>query len=558
MTELQLLRIEEGDSQNNIVDKVNYNFNGIVEFGGGPYGKIGKNGPDGNKGETGPIGSYGDIGQRGNIWNVGPTQPSGSNIYSNDYWMNTDDFNNIYIFNGSNWSLYGVNVRSRDLFYTQGPLNNSLGPTNKTGYFISSPTPINYTTVISDIQITSGTSETSPNIIPNPQYSKFVISANGSNPNKNILEFSKYAYANDLSFTQKSPRFYWNQGATASRGNYGLGLFSGYRLDINSVSDVYMESTSANVEYNSTGFNASTPSSSSFNVNASSNVTFNFSSGSAIFSTRNITFSGGLFSLGTPIYSATSAGAVIPTMILESGSPTTGNLRYLYPSAGSSSINLLRSSQSGALINYIDGAGLFYFNKRVNSIQSNQEVTATTTSIISGSTTIDWVTILPSVSLTSTGDYVWANNGMDFVVSKPTVTGNERGLCLWTPATGGVTANGNGGWLKLLDNGESINFRVHSNNPGSSSSDNFRFIGLNTSNLQSDAPNNNISGNYSYSDLGISSGIGASTIDITIVNIKGNGSTGGNRRWFKVYYSAYGGGLTGTKCGILSTYNATS
>jgi hypothetical protein len=556
MTELQLLRIEEGDSQNNITDKINYNFSGLIDFDGGPYGKIGKPGPDGNKGATGPIGSYGDLGRRGSIWSIGPTQPQGNNVYLSDYWMNTDEFNNIYEFNGNSWALSGINVRSRDLFYVDGPVITSSGNSTKRGYYISSSIPLSYTTVISDVQITSGSSTSSPNAIPNPQYSKFVISTDGSNPNKNILEFSKHQYSSDLTFTQKTPRFYWTQGATSARGNYGLSLLSGYRFDINTSSDLYIASISSGINLTSTGINMSTPSTLPFGINATSRITFNFSTGSAIFSTSNISFSGGLFSFKTPIYSSTLSNSVIPTMRLTSTSANTGNIRYVYPSTGTKLINLFRSVQSGSIINYVDGSGLFYFNKRVNSIQNQQSVTATTTSVVSG-TTIDWVTVLPSISLTSTGNYVWSNNGMDLIVTKPTSTANQRGLCLWTPATGGAPG-GNGGWLKLLENGESINFRVHSSNSGTSSTDNFKFIGLNTSNNQGDAPNNTPSSNYSFVNLSASNGVGASTIDITIVNIQGTGSTAGTRRWFKVYYSAWGGGLTTNQCGVLITYNATA
>jgi len=71
MPDLKLLRIEEGDNQKNLVDKVNSNFSNIITFGGGPYGKLGQEGPEGDKGATGPVGSYGDMGARGSIWVVG-------------------------------------------------------------------------------------------------------------------------------------------------------------------------------------------------------------------------------------------------------------------------------------------------------------------------------------------------------------------------------------------------------------------------------------------------------------------------------------------------------
>jgi len=41
MPDLKLVRIENGDSQKVFIDKINQNFNNILGFGGGPYGKVG-------------------------------------------------------------------------------------------------------------------------------------------------------------------------------------------------------------------------------------------------------------------------------------------------------------------------------------------------------------------------------------------------------------------------------------------------------------------------------------------------------------------------------------
>ena len=143
------------------------------------------------------------------------------------------------------------------------------------------------------------------------------------------------------------------------------------------------------------------------------------------------------------------------------------------------------------------------------------------------------------------------------IKKSPSAAAGQRGICLWTPATGGTASIYNKGWLNLLENGEAITLRVHASNP-SSTGDLFRYVGLNTSENQALAPNNTAASNYSYADLTGTSFVGASTIDFTIVNIQGAGGTSGSRRWFKVYYSAWGGGLTGAKCGVLSTYNATA
>ena len=64
MEELKLLLLEKGDSQENFIDKVNFNFSQIISFEGGPYGKIGPEGKTGNKGNVGPTGSFGYQGIR--------------------------------------------------------------------------------------------------------------------------------------------------------------------------------------------------------------------------------------------------------------------------------------------------------------------------------------------------------------------------------------------------------------------------------------------------------------------------------------------------------------
>jgi hypothetical protein len=47
-----------------------------------------------------------------------------------------------------------------------------------------------------------------------------------------------------------------------------------------------------------------------------------------------------------------------------------------------------------------------------------------------------------------------------------------------------------------------------------------------------------------------------------VVNIRGAtggaGGTGGTKRWYKVFYSAWGGNLTNTYCGVLATCNSTA
>jgi hypothetical protein len=560
MADLKLLRIEEGDSQSNLTDKANYNFASLLAYGGGPYGRIGPIGPDGDRGSTGPVGSYGYFGGRGTIWTVGPCQPSVSSSVSGDFWLNVENSNTVYQFGNGAWSLYGFNLKSQDLFSIKGPLSTSSGLSTRYGYFLSSNTPINYTVVISDNPAmgTLGT-QASPNQFANPQYSKFVISTNGTDPNRNILEFSKSAYFGSPAFSAATPRFSWLvTGATADPlgiyGVYGLGLKSAGSLNISlPSSDLELRSTSRFVYFNSVGFNFYMSSSQAFTTNSTGNTVFDFGTGVARFSTKNISYSAGQFNISTSFNIYTGITNSNPALSLLSYSSLAGNLRYLYNAASNPNAILFRSAQSGATLFSVSGNGYVYMNKKVNSIQQAQTLPETLQSTYL-SVPVNWTTVSPSISATtSASNLFYVNNGSDYVIKKSTsALSGERGICLWTPATGGSFGN-NGGWLNLVENGEAISFKVHSDD-SLTVSNRFRYIGLNTTNDPLGSPD--LSSSFNTGITGLPAG--ASSVEFTIVNITGTGGTSGTRRWYKVYYSAWGGGLTGPRCGVLTTYNATS
>jgi hypothetical protein len=561
MTELKLLRIEEGDSQKTLTDKINSNFSNLIIFDGGPYGRIGEKGPEGSKGLTGPIGSYGDLGIRGSVWAVGPCQPSPETSIVGDFWLNTDNSNYVYQFRSDGiWDQYGFNLKSEDLFRVYGPLFNSVGTGNKYGYFLSSNTPINYTVVITDNQAMISGTEFSPNPIFNPQYSKFVISVDGTNSNKNILEFTKSNY-NDVSFTEGTPRFYWNPGPTSERGNYGL-VFKNYDETNFSLpsSTLNLKSTASSISFNSTGFNLNMDSQRFFSVTSSGEIYFDFNNGTSLFSTRNIAYNSGEFNLTTSLNIYAEPSDQSPPLHLISASSGTGNLRYLYNSTPNNSAFLFRIVQGTGILFSVFGAGYVFMNKKVNSIQAPQTLTQTVSENY-GSESVNWTTIIPSVSVnSSSGDYFYSNNGSDFVIERsPSASPGDRGICIWTPATGGPVGF-NGGWLNLVEDREAIIFRVHSTNPGSTA-DCFRCIGLNTSQSPNIAPSTFNSGvNESIAFLPV--GEYASSVEFTVVNIRGAtggiGGTGGTRRWYKVYYSAWGGNLSDNYCGVLTTSNSTA
>ncbi len=559
MALIKLLRIEDGDSQKNLTDKLNYNFNRLISFGGGPYGRMGKKGPVGPKGPSGPVGSYGDSGNRGTLWTVGVCQPSASSSVDGDYWLDTNSDNLVYQFSSnSGWSYYGFNIKSTDLFDTFGPLTTLNGTSAYSGYFISSQTPINYTVVVSDADLSSG-SATGPNPFVNPQYSKFVIATDSQNTSRNLLEFSKGDYADDINFTSRTPRMVWNTGPTSDRGPYGLMWKNDYlNINLRSVgsSNGYfnIKSNIGKFSINSTGFNYfSNDPNQIANLISYSNIDFDLGTGKALFSTKNILWNVDRFYINSSIYISTSTTEAEYALDLVSSDPNSGNLRYIYGSNGVSDAVLMdfyQNSPSYYKLFTVTGDGVTYADKVVRSVQTPQSLTQ------SGSSstpigTVNWVSIVPS--LTSTG-YVdgcfYVNNGSDYIIGKsPSASVGDRGISIFTPATGGYLNNENGGWLNILDNYESITFTLRSDTPGATGSC-FKYIGLNTDYSEQTSPS--VLGSQGDAILG---GY-AANVEITIINMTGSGGTNSSNRWFRVYYSAWGGTLTTPQCGVISTYNS--
>ncbi len=580
MPDLKLLRIEDGDSQKNFVDKINSNFSNTVDFGGGPYGKIGPIGPQGEQGSVGPTGSYGDPGQRGNIWTVGPTQPSVSNSILGDFWIDTSNFNSVYVFNSSNvWESYGFSMASQDLFRIYGPLRTSSGMSTKSGYFISSLTPEDYTVVLSDSNFDDSPSGTSKYTF-NPQYSKFVISTNSIYEGRKIIEFTKGVYSSDKSFYSKTPGFIWTSGATADRGSYGLTLSAqgGLFLDVPN-SNLNLSSVTKDFTIKSEGFNLNMPSGNPFSLNSRfGNIVLDITNSKTLtFSTSNISYINNRFVFGVPLSFYSSPSESNSPVWIQTTVPGASNFRHR-SSVGSSRnysiFSVYGIATTVQTVMDLKSTGELYYNRRVDAVQAAQSPVNTTgaTAYIGSSpgtaTTVYWIPVLPTVALTSAASSasVKANTGVDFVIDPSYYNGDgshDVGISLWTPAATGST--GYLGWLNLVAPNESMTIRVRTAKPNQY----FRFLGLNTDSSQTTAPNGTYSnpvGNGQFVDVSGSTSRGASSVDFTIVNIDGPGATGSGSRWFKVYYSAYGGNLgvnvssgygkDTVKCGILYTYNS--
>ena len=97
---INLKELFASDAQEMYVDKVNFNFNKLLELGIGQPGPQGTTGP---LGSAGPIGIQGIPGERGNKWYTGVGTPVGQTfpgLLVNDFYLDIDA-SSIYQYQGS-------------------------------------------------------------------------------------------------------------------------------------------------------------------------------------------------------------------------------------------------------------------------------------------------------------------------------------------------------------------------------------------------------------------------------------------------------------------------
>lgn len=99
MSGISIKRIGTGDQVSLQIDKINYNFDQLLQAGGGPPGPTGLPGKQGVPGADGP---------RGSLWTSG-TSPSISSPKDGDQWL--DPSGDVYTYQGGNFSFSGVNIR---------------------------------------------------------------------------------------------------------------------------------------------------------------------------------------------------------------------------------------------------------------------------------------------------------------------------------------------------------------------------------------------------------------------------------------------------------------
>jgi len=183
MPQLNILNLNQGDTQADIRNKVNLNFDSLVANGGGPQGVQGQQGQQGPVGQAGPQGDPGQQGTRGTKWFVqatGPTGGTGDPILVGDYWVDTFNNNLIYQFQSTGWIPTGNSLQSTGVFTI---LPGISGPVSgMDAIVLNTPFPDLDTLVLSDAVSTTSTA--------NPSNSKLLISTDSANDFP-LLEFAK-------------------------------------------------------------------------------------------------------------------------------------------------------------------------------------------------------------------------------------------------------------------------------------------------------------------------------------------------------------------------------
>jgi len=215
MIDLRLLNIQEGDSQADIANKLNYNFNQIINAGDGAYGSVGIPGAVGSYGATGITGPAGFQGQRGNFWFVQETGPT-SGVTGGDYWVDLASDCEVFEWIESDgtysWVSQGFLLSQSGVFEIAASTTGLTSGYPTQAYTIALPSPFEKTLVLSGA---SG-----PNV-KNPQLSKVMLETGGTTGFP-LLEFSKYEYQSNSPFNSLTPKIKWYTTNTGSSDAYGL------------------------------------------------------------------------------------------------------------------------------------------------------------------------------------------------------------------------------------------------------------------------------------------------------------------------------------------------
>jgi hypothetical protein len=499
------------DTSNQIVDKINNNFDEIVELHGGTEGLLGPTGARGALGENGPVGSTGVSGPRGTRWFIQTISPSGYS-QEGDYWIDSDT-SQIYQLETSGWNYTGYDINTTGSLFSY--LSSAFIPTpgypGGTGISvgIDQILPQNFLYTLSDVTPEFG--------ITNETLAKFLIATNTSVNDGPILEFSKSNIENGtISDYTKHPVFRWqNLNPTDNSldflvpgGSAYFGVSGGFNSNFNTLN--VNSGSKINIDYGST---------SGGGIYSTGGFSFDAFGGRFDMLSQFLRITGGSAEFRNPVTSVSTMSPGNPSLAITLG----GTAGFLSTRSGdthstlSHSVNHISLETQNRTEFYLNTKGKLRTNKTLQGITYASGTPGATG--VAGSNLINWYFVSkPSTTVSSSV----LNDGNTVIIS-PSVSSGLVGVGFY------YNPDNNFGWGATssggLKNGESMDVKVY---------------------LSSDSPTASFGG-ISYLGVGATSGAAidtkvtlpfrASVIDFTIAK----GVTGSSVT--TVYYKAYG--LTG-------------
>lgn len=190
-----------GDDKNQIISKINYNFQQVFFNGIGARGPIGLLGEEGIVGEVGSDGKSGATGDRAVNWYFSPTQASISGAQDGDIWVDIGPTGaqNIYVYSGG-WVYSGFSILDDSIFSLVPEINGPGSTNEKNAVVIAGTGPSGSTLVLSDVTATGGS---------NFNFAKLIVSTDAENSVFPSIGLDKTFYSG-LSY----PNFQWGGTGT--------------------------------------------------------------------------------------------------------------------------------------------------------------------------------------------------------------------------------------------------------------------------------------------------------------------------------------------------------
>lgn len=432
MSEISILYLSPGDTQQILVDKVNQNFSSISGAGGGVRGPKGDQGPRGPVGSQGIKGDPGAEGQKGTRWYFQPSDPSTDPLNSvivGDYWSDTNSDNIVYVYTSSGWVSTGNFLKSEDPFKT---ITGVTGPFLTNAIVFSSATPFNNTLVISDANVTAADA--------NPNYSKVLVSTDSSSGTP-ILEFSKSNLQDGTAIdANKHPRFSWKNP-----------LLNDYALQFSVPSDSLTVSAGGNIsliatngEVSMSGNNVLLFSSTSTSITSAGNVSIRSGgSSNVLVSSSNFNLTAATSTLNVPLTVAPNSTSSAVTINNSSGDGLSVN--YTGPTPSTASMINLRSTAGTQF--YVKGDGKVFTKRIISTYSVSTQTGSSASTIFINSTT-------PTRTYYSAGTNIFnSGNNIIFQFNSP-IAGSDIGVYLPIgPALAGTFAS-------YILAGESLEFEI--------------------------------------------------------------------------------------------------